>query len=147
MKNFKIHILNTITTIDSIKNEYVHDFIFDKTIQIDKNIYKGFYKNLVTNLIQESKINDSLFRYRIELYKNKKKKKPFIIINIEAEKSEVNHFDVFKLIGLHPFENNENFLINENLLIHKAEWQNLNSKKYTLILKEYKNVNFSIIVP
>lgn len=103
-----------------------------------------WYNNLVTKLVFMNKIDEKLNRYVIEMYKNPKKKKPFLSIEIEAEETNKDFFYAFKKIAVHPFENHPKFNVNKNLLIWKAEYQYEKKDKITIILKEFSEVDVKV---
>ncbi|SKC06256.1 hypothetical protein SAMN05660477_02731 [Soonwooa buanensis] len=119
------------------KGEIYFDFKFDRSINL--------------NLKQKAKNPNFEFssfanKRQLIIYKNDKRKSLREIITYSTKPTDKNLFFAFRAIALHPFELNQDFDSNENILVENAkivkEKQTLNYE-----LKFTKDVDLTLEIP
>ncbi len=84
---------------------------------------------------------------KIELFKNKKRKKPEMISVLKVKNSNNNLFPLFRFSCLHPFEFNRNLNIPENVIVESATETLFSGIKIEHKLLYFKEIKLEIQIP
>lgn len=84
-------------------------------------------------------------RFRVEIFANKKKKKPITHFDLKARKSYENNFHFFRNV-IHPFEFESRFNI-DGYVITQANWINFTNRVQNYQLTELKETDLVLEVP
>lgn len=134
----------------------VHEFEVTE-IKNGKGIIFSF-KYIKTNSLHKHPISQNHYRYEwsnksntgatLKIFKTRKAKKPSEEYQFSFKKANKNLFPVFRIAIMHPFENEKNINIDENLIVEKAKYTcNYPPCSCDFRLAEYKNVSLELTVP
>jgi hypothetical protein len=124
-----------------IENDLQINFIYEYTRKSEiHNIGNQTYE-------YETIFEDSIYsKGLIKIYKNKKKKKLLKKYEITVLKRDIDYFNIYRYLFIHPFENNKNIFVNIGGIVQKASFFN-GEINIDLELISVNDVNVNIIVP
>jgi len=140
---------------DEEKNK-VHEFEVSEDKKVTDIIFS--FKYIKTNSLHKHPISPKHYRYEwsektsngatLKIFKTKKAKKPSSEYQFSFKKANKNLFPIFRVAIMHPFENEKNININENLIVEKAKYIcNYPPCSCDFRLAEYKNVSLDLSIP
>lgn len=159
-KNIFLEIRNDVyglyaSLTDLNKNEY-HRFKIDTT-RVENNLHLNFIYEY-TSKIKTYKIVNQIFEYEIitedsiqskgfiKVYKNKKKKKIVKKHGITVLKGDINYFNIYRFMCIHPYEKNKNLNIEIGGIIESTNFFN-GETNITVELNSVDEVNINVVVP
>ena len=143
IKNRKIHYfgVNEVKTKDGISIS----FDYQRTSNLSSN-----GENSLTKYIYDFdtfEINNKSKKVNLIVYKNSKRKKIILNIELELNENDSNLFHAYRISCIHPYESVTKFNLNENYIVTSAKVNTLSKNKIEHKLLEYKQVNFAIQIP
>lgn len=134
------------------KNQKTHyfDIVSDGNLKfshsLNLNSEKYSYPNYVFEF-EKIETTDSYEKVRLNVYKNKKKKKISVYYDLVLKPNEQNLFTAFRVSTLHPFELTEKLNLQGNYVVESAKGTTLSGKPVEINLTDYKKINFELQVP
>lgn len=140
---------------DEEKNK-VHEFEVSEDKKGTDIIFS--FKYIKTNSLHKHPISPKHYRYEwsektsngatLKIFKTKKAKKPSSEYQFSFKKANKNLFPIFRVAIMHPFENEKNINIDENIMVEKAKYTcNYPPCSCDFRLAEYKNVSLDLSIP
>lgn len=159
-KNIFLEIRNDVYGLyaslnDLNKNEY-HRFKIDTT-RVENNLHLNFIYEY-TSKIKTYEIGSQIFEYEIitedsiqskgfiKIYKDKKKKKMINKHGITVLKGNINYFNIYRFMCIHPYENNKNLNIEMGGIVENSIFFN-GETNISLELNSVDEANINIVVP
>lgn len=129
-----------IETIE-IENDLQFNFIYEYTRKSEiHDIGNQTYEYEITS---EDSIHSKGF---IKIYKNKKKKKLLKKYEITILKGDINYFNIYRYLFIHPFENNKNLYVELGGAVQSTTFFN-GEINVTIELILVNETNVNIVVP
>ncbi|TDR25662.1 hypothetical protein [Flavobacterium cheniae] len=159
-KNIFLEIRNDVyglyaSLTDLNKNEY-HRFKIDTT-RVENNLHLNFIYEY-TNKIKTYEIGNQTFEYEIitedsiqskgfiKIYKDKKKKKMVNKHGITVLKGDINYFNIYRFMCIHPYENSKNLNIEMGGIVKSTTFFN-GEINVTVELNSVDEANINVVVP
>ena len=140
---------------DLNNNEY-HRFKID-TVRVENNLHLNFIYEY-TNKIKTYEIGNQTFEYEIitedsiqskgfiKIYKDKKKKKMVNKHDIIVLKGDINYFNIYRFMCIHPYENSKNLNIELGGIVKSTTFFN-GEINVTVELNSVDEANINVVVP
>lgn len=122
---------------DSLNYTFIAEEKFNSTV-----------KKKFSNYIYEfDTINTSNKKVKLNIYTNKKKKKPVVVVEFSYRDYESNVFPAFRINCLHPFEFVEKMNFSKNIVVTKATGTTMSGGTFTSELTDIMKINLKLIIP
>jgi hypothetical protein len=90
---------------------------------------------------------DEVKQMELNVYKNAKKRRSEMNVQFEYKEMPLNLFFTYKVCCLHPFEFDENLLLNKNCLVTKGSEIAPSGNKVEHKLIDYKEISLELTIP
>ncbi len=142
-QNLKIHNFEVIEI--NTTDEITWGFAYENTMKIEKYSKDNFSKHIFDFKTMES--NDSIKKIRLSVYRNSKKRKLWMVLDLELKEHKLNLFPAFRINCIHPYEFATKLNIFENYIVLNAKGNSLYGSCIEHKLLEYKAVKFELTLP
>lgn len=143
LKNLKSH--HYKVEEKKINGQSKFNFIFQFTKK-HETLQHPYYENYVFD-VKEIDTNKHVKKMELNVFRNSKKRKSKMNVQLEYEEMPSDLFLAYKVCCLHPFEFDENLVLNKNCLVTKGSEIAPSGNKIEHKLIDYKEINLELTVP